>query len=51
MVTNYGTLTGSTVAWINALPWLLVVAAAAARSSRSSAGPRKAALPAVAETA
>ena len=34
MVTNYGTLTGSTVAWINALPWLLVVAAASARSSR-----------------
>ena len=29
MATNYGTLTGSTVGWINALPWLLVVAAAA----------------------
>ena len=29
MVTNYGTLTGSTVGWINALPWLLVAAAAA----------------------
>ena len=27
MATNYGTLTGSTVAWINALPWLLVAAA------------------------
>jgi len=27
MATNYGTLTGSTIPWINALPWLLVVAA------------------------
>jgi amino acid transporter len=29
MATNYGTLTGSTVAWINALPWVLIVAAVA----------------------
>ena len=29
MATNYGALTGSTIAWINALPWVLVVAAVA----------------------
>ncbi len=29
MATNYGALTGSTTAWINALPWVLVVAAVA----------------------
>ena len=29
MVAHYSTLTGSTVTWINALPWLLVAAAAA----------------------
>ena len=29
MAMNYGTLTGSTIAWINALPWLLVAAAGA----------------------
>jgi amino acid transporter len=27
MATNYGTLTGSTITWINDLPWLLVLAA------------------------
>ena len=51
MVTHYGTLTGSTVGWINALPWLLVAAAAAGAVVALVRRPAQATVPAVAETA
>jgi amino acid transporter len=50
MVEHYSTLTGSTVGWINALPWVLVVAAVAGVVVAQIRRPVEA-LDAVAETA